>query len=174
MHNAKDTSGRGFEGPFILLGVLPAWPQELERRAHYNGPHSELARLLPIPLPLPAGATAPPPSLSTWVQQPAPRVPASLVKTAVLRGGPIGGKNAVRVLSHHPSPKLLDRLETLVGVLAKPRTAKQAAHMTGCSQPTVYALLELLRRRGFPLVYGTRGAARTFCLMPDAKAVAHA
>lgn len=143
---ASTTNGgtaRGFEGPFLLLGILPAWPEELERRKDYQGPHAQLTRLLPI----------------------AVRPPEIPVPHADPRGEPIGGKNAALVLSRHLSEAFLERLERAVRALSRPRTVAQLARLVGCSSPTTYALLELLRRRGFPLAYGKRGAARTFALL---------
>jgi hypothetical protein len=153
------SNGRGFEGPFIILGMLPGWPAEFERRAGYTGPHSNLTSLLPIALP-PVMPPVAPPALAA--PKPAPRNPRGL----------IGGINSERELTRRLSPRFMGWLEELVPFLAVPRTARQCSRFLGCARPTAYALLEMLRRRKFPLVYGARRAGqrgpkgRTFQLVP--------
>lgn len=136
-------NGRGgFSGPFIVLGMVPSWPAELERRKDYKGPHTSLASLVPLASGFPQIINGAPP---------APK-----------EEGPIGGINSDLVLKGHLSPLFLERLEKAAAFMHKPRTARQVARATGASMPTAYALIELLRRRGFPLEYGERGRSRTF------------
>ena len=123
-------NGRSFEGPFIILGVVPAYPGAFDRRQKDRPPTVTVQR-----------ADHEPPA-------------------------PIGGVNSDRALSRRLSTKFLEGLEALVEALRKPHTARSAARLVHFSLPSTYAMLELMRRRGFPLTYGQRGRARTFQLVP--------
>lgn len=99
---------RKFEGPFLVLGVLPSWPAELEKRKDYHGPHSQLSALFPI--------------------KALPEVGGEVVDKA----GP--WKKRVERQARQVSDAKLARV---LSVLDRPRTAKQIARKLHVSRPTV-------------------------------------
>ena len=151
--NGHDT--RPFEGPFLILGMLPAWPSELERRKGFMGAHSNLASLFPIQ------ALSPSKDLP-FVQEPAP----VLIDKALLEYA-----RPVPVQPATPGVVSETKILALMQVLDRPRTAKQIARKLHVSKPTAYAWLKALQGligAGLKVVVrraGSRGPmAKTFCL----------
>jgi hypothetical protein len=106
--------GRKFEGPFLMLGILPAWPQELEQRADYAGLHTQLSSLFPIKGLVPQAPLVAP----TYEQAVRPLVelkprPPYNLKT-------VTDANLARVLA----------------VMDRPRSARQVSRKLGISRPT--------------------------------------
>lgn len=148
-------NGRAFEGPFLILGIAPAWPQELERREDYQGPHTLLSSLRPI-------GAATPQVIEGKKEPEATRKPRDWVKVA-----PTHRKD----LSVPLSLQFLDWLDRTVPFLSKARTVKQIARHLNCSGPTVYSILDVLQRRGFPLERHKRQGRRAAAwqLVPHTK-----
>jgi hypothetical protein len=171
-----------FAGPYIVLGIAPHWPAELERRKAFKGPHSSLLNLLPFTTPPQVIEIPPEPEevrekvreeglektsedAQTEARLEIHKVPAATPAVSMPLF-PIGGKNSALVLKSRLSRRFLDKLGVLVAHLDRPKTAKQAARLAGVSKPTLYAMLELMRRRGFPLRIGRVGRAFTYQLVP--------
>lgn len=108
------------------MGMLPAWPEELERRAGYKGPHVRLSRLLPIPIPAPMATPAP---------------------AAIAKLRPLIRPGAWRNRVEEYAKKVGDReMSPLLSALeAKPHTIRQLTKTLGVSVPKVDILLRALQ-----------------------------
>jgi len=143
---------RKFEGPFLILGISPHWPEELERRK-VDGVHSTLADIRPVAA-LRAFEDTKAKIVDEAVSKGLLKRPyaAPRVKTeqapAKVQVAPTHRKD----LSKPLSDRFVGWLERAAGLLSeKPRTARQVAKAIGASEPTVYAILDVLSRKGFPL-----------------------
>lgn len=145
---------RNFQGPFLILGITPTWPAELNTRKE-NGHLFQLSSLFPVK------------ALQPGVVDVAPvherrEKPPSPARVAVPRIVEKLGPWAQRVERQARDVKESVLLE-LLALLDRPRTAKQVARGMGVSRPTVdYYLRALQMQVGAALEVGKRGRARTF------------
>lgn len=167
----RNGATRKFDGPFLILGISPHWPKELDRRKD-GGILSGLADMRPV-----AALQAIEETRGRIVAQARDRgllkpyaPPAVQAREKLVKVAPTHKKDLAKPLG----AKFIAALEKIADfVNGRPRTAKQAARHAGVSEPTVYAILDVLERKGFPLRKEKREgkrAAMWSLAYPEAKA----
>jgi hypothetical protein len=160
----KTPSQRQFAGPFLMLGITPTWPAELDKRKQ-NGHLFQLSSLFPIRALQPGviydkdnnqhleAAPAPAPV----VVQKATNTQPTLIRV-VEKQGPWAARVERMAIEVGD-----DTLVRLMQALDKPRTAKQVQRALHIARPTVdYYMRALQMAIGSALVISHRGRAKTF------------
>lgn len=148
MSNA--TNQRVFKGPFLILGMLPSWPEELEARKDFVGPHTSLSALFPIKafptvdgdvVKRVTGSNARPPEGPVYPSDYGKKIAGRVAQRVI----PSKRRWAERV-EEYARRAGDENLQLLVSALDKPRTINQIARKLHLSRPTVEYFLRALQK----------------------------